>query len=207
MSDLQCPATLLIAGSGDAVRTLGDLRSDDCSPLTDAGRAQVRHLVEKLGTRRIAGVYSSTMLRAVQSGEVASFELGVRQVVTSGLQEFLVGELAAGTDQDPRARQGVDGWLHGGLAATHSGAEDGHAAVTRFKQALEEIADTHRGETVLVFTHAGVTSLAIPRLSVNARDDFAAQRLLPNCAAIAVEVDADGWRIVSWPTSADPVRG
>jgi probable phosphoglycerate mutase len=54
-----------------------------------------------------------------------------------------------------------------------------------------------------VFSHGAVMSLAVPCLSLNVRDDFAAQRFLPSCAAIEVEVDADGWRIVSWPSSAD----
>ena len=73
------------------------------------------------------------------------------------------------------------------------------AVVTRFTKAIEDIADTHRGETVLVLTHGGAMSLAIPRVSVNAGNDVAAQRFLPNCAVAEVEVDADGWRLVSWP--------
>jgi len=85
------------------------------------------------------------------------------------------------------------------LDAGYPGGEDGHTVMKRFKEALEDIADTHRGETVLVFTHSGVMSLVIPMLSVNVRNDLVAQRFLPNCAVAEVEVDADGWRILSWP--------
>jgi probable phosphoglycerate mutase len=147
MSDLQCPATMLIARHGDA--------------------DQVRVLVEQVRPRRVAAVYSSRMDRAVESAELAASELGVRSAEVDGLQESS-GELAV-------------------------------AVLTRFTKAIEGIADVHRGETVLVFAHSGAMSLVIPRLSVNMRNDVAAQRFLSNCAVAEVEVDADGWRLVSWP--------
>src|ERR1035437_9855210 len=61
------------------------------------------------------------------------------------------------------------------------------------------IADTHRGESVLVFTDGAVMSLAIARLSVNVGDHLAGAPNLPRCAVAQVEVDSDGWRLVSWP--------
>jgi probable phosphoglycerate mutase len=79
------------------------------------------------------------------------------------------------------------------------------AVLKRFAKAIEEIADIHRGETVLVFTHSGVMSLVIPRLSVNMRNDLAAQRIPHNCAPVEVEVNADGWRLMSWPGVTDAV--
>ena len=203
MSDLQCPATLLIARHGDADFTVQGVLSDEGGVLTDKGRAQVSDLADTLRPRRIAAVYSSRMERAAQSGELAATELGVKPFAVEGLQELSVGELAGVSDQDPRAQQVFDAWLHGDLAVGCPGAEDGHAVVKRFAKALEEIADTHRGETVLVFTHGGVMSLVIPRLSVNVRNDLAAQRFLPNCVPAEVEVDADGWRILFWPSMTD----
>ena len=76
------------------------------------------------------------------------------------------------------------------------------AVLKRFTKAIEEISDKHRGETVLVFTHGGAMSLAIPRVSMNAGNDVAAQRFLPNCVPAEVEVDSDGWRLLSWPGMA-----
>ena len=73
----------------------------------------------------------------------------------------------------------------------------------RFAEAIGEIADVHRGETVLVFSHGGAMSPAIPRLSVNVGNNLAGQGFLPNCAVAEVEVDADGWRLVSWPGASE----
>jgi 2,3-bisphosphoglycerate-dependent phosphoglycerate mutase len=202
VSGLQCPATLLIARHGDA--GYADDAGSDGGWLTELGRAQVSELVESLRSRRIAAVYSSRMKGAVDSGELAATELGVKPLAVDGLHEFSVGELGGASYLDPRAQRVFDAWLHGDLDAACPGAEDGHVVVKRFRKALQEIADIHRGETVLVFSHGGAMSLTIPRLSVNVRNDLAAQRFLPGCAAAEVEVDADGWRIVSWPGSADP---
>ena len=204
MSDLHCPATLLITRHGDADYPVPGVLSDDGGWLTDKGRAQVSQLVGALRARRVAAVFSSTMERAVQSAELASSELGVPSVVADGLQEFSVGDLAGVSYQDPRAQHVFDGWLHGDLSVGCPGAEDGQAVVQRFKDALEGIADVHRGETVLVFTHGGAMSLVVPRLSANVPHDLVLRRrFLPNCVPAEVAVDADGWRVISWPGTVD----
>jgi len=203
MSDLQCPATFLIARHGHAEYAVPGVLSDDGGALTDKGRDQVRHLVGQVRSRRVAAVYSSQMGRAVESAELAASELGLHSLAVDGLQEFSVGGLAGVSLHDDRAQQVFDAWLRGDLAAACPGAEDGHTVVKRFKGALDEIADRHRGETVLVFTHGGAMSLAIPRLSANLRNDLAAQRFLPSCVAAEIEVDADGWRVVTWPGATD----
>lgn len=158
--------------------------------------------MEQVRGRRIAEVYSSTMPQAVRSAQWAASSLSVRHVVVEGLQELSLGELDGGSYEDLRAHRILEAWLHGDLSAATPGAENARAVVKRFKDAVDAIADTHRGEAVLLFTHGAVMSLAVPLLSVNVRADFVAQRVLPGCAAVEVEVDADGWRIVSWPSAA-----
>lgn len=171
MSDLQCPATILVAGHGEADhqehgdRTAGDGR------LSDLGRAQVGELVEAIRSRRIAAVYTSRVGPAIESGQRVASALGMRSVAVDGLAELTVGDL--------------DG--------------DGHAVVSRFRGALEAIADVHRGETVLVITHGAVMALVVPRVSANVGNMPAAQRLPPSCVPAEIEVDADGWRLMSWP--------
>lgn len=197
---------MLVAWHGDAGYAVDGALSDDGGALTDKGRDQVRQLVEQVRSRRVTAVYSSQMGRAVESAELAAAQLGLRSLVVDGLQEFSVGELAGVSYQDLRAHQVFDAWLQGDLDAGYPGAEHGRAVIERFKEALEAIADTHRGETVLVFTHSGVMSLAVPRLSFNVRNDLVVQRFLPNCVAVEIEVDADGWRVVTWPGATDEAK-
>ena len=115
------------------------------------------------------------MERAVGAGGLAAAERGVRAFSVDGLQELSARPLA----------------------------EDGHAVVSRVRDAVTAIADIHRGERVLVFTHSGVMALVMPRIAASGCNTLAPQRFLPGCVAAEVEVDADGWRVVSWPDSAE----
>ena len=209
MSDLQCPATLLIARHGDAAYPVHGVLSDDGGRLSERGCTQVGELAERLLSRRIAAVYCSHRRQAVESADLAAAHLGVKSFVVNGLQEIsaedLTGDLAGVSHQQPRPHKVFDAWLQGDLDAGYAGGENGHTVIKRFTEAIEEIADTHRGETVLVFTHSGVMSLVIPRFSVNVRSDLAAQRIPPHGAPVEIEVDADGWRVISWPSSSGAV--
>ena len=160
MSDLQCPATFLIA-------------------LPDEGRGQVHRLVEQVRPRRVAAVYSGPMAQAVESAGLAASELGLTPVVVEALDETLAGDLEA---MDESAA--------------------GDPAEVRFRDAVEDLADVHRGETVLLLVH-GEALAWVRRISVNGPSSSARQVLLPRCVPAEVEVDADGWRLKSWPVGSD----
>lgn len=203
MSDLHCPATLLVARHGDADYPHAKVLSDDGGWLTDKGKQQVRDLAQTLAPRRIAAVYTSTLQRAVESGAIAADLLGVESRAVEGLQEFPVGALAGREHDDPELLGIFRAWKAGHLGTFIPGGESGQGALDRYRGALEEIADLHRGEAVLVFSHGGVMSFALPRMSRNVRNDLAAQLFLPNCAAAEISIDADDIAVVSWPGSAD----
>jgi 2,3-bisphosphoglycerate-dependent phosphoglycerate mutase len=169
MSDLQCPATLLVALHGEATSAgpeIGGVRADRYGPLTGRGRQQVSHLVEQVRPRRVAAVYSSGVGQAVESAARAASELGLRHIVVDEIGDDEVHDLARG----------------------------------RFRDALEAVADVHRGETVLVFVHGEVLAW-VPGISVNGRNTAVTPDPLPFCVAAEVEVDSDGWRLVSWPST------
>ena len=73
------------------------------------------------------------------------------------------------------------------------GAESGREVIDRFRDALETIADQHRGEQVLVFTHGAIMSLVVPHLSYNVRDDLAYLQFIPNAVPARVEGGDEGW--------------
>jgi len=203
VSDLQCPATLLVARHGDAAYPIRGVLTDEGGTLTDLGRSQAAALAESVRPRRIAAVYTSAMSRAVSTGQIAAASLGVRADVVPGLQEFSVGELSGLPYDDPRPQQVFDAWVDGDLDAAIPGGESGLQIVERYEAALASIADLHRGETVVVISHGGVMSLVLPRLADNTPNDLARNRFLPNCAAAELSVDGDGWAMLHWPGSRD----
>ena len=203
MSDLFCPATLLVARHADAEYGHPHRLSDEGGWLTDKGREQARALAQSLHDRRVARVFTSTMQRAVESAAVAAQVLGVGVVEVDGLQEFSVGALAGRELDDPELEAVYTAWRHGDLERSVPGGESGEQVVARYREALQEIADLHRGETVLVFSHGGAMSFVLPWIATPVRTDLVELEFLPNCAPAEVEVDADGYRVLSWPGTAD----
>ena len=203
MSDLHCPATLLIARHGDAEYGHPSVLSDEGGWLSDKGIEQTKALAQSLADRRVAAVYTSTLARAIQSGCGRGEVLGVDAQAVDGLEEFSVGALAGRPHDDPELQSIFMAWVHGDLRRRIPGGVNGEEVLARYREALLSIADQFRGETVLVFSHGGVMSFVLPRISGNLRDDLAAAKFLPNCAVAEVSVDGDGFEVRSWPGSTD----
>jgi broad specificity phosphatase PhoE len=199
MSDLHCAATLLVARHGDAEYGHPSVLSDEGGWLSELGREQVRTLAESLSGRSVARVHTSPLQRAVESGALAA-EV---PVVVPGLEEFSVGALAGRAHDDPELRSVFKAWMHGDLGRFIPGGETGATVVARYREALLSIADQHRGETVLVFSHGGVMSFVLPRIDGPVRADLAAAAFLPNCGVAEVAVDGDGFAVRCWPGSVD----
>lgn len=197
MTDLQCAARVFVARHGEADYE-SELLSDAGGWLTTLGREQARVLAESVADERIARVWTSDMSRAVQTGEIVAARLGVDVVVRKGLREFAVGDAAGTTgDPDPFAET-FAAWLDGDLAARIPGAESGTEVVARYEAVLDEIADHHRGEAVLVVSHGGVMCMALSALARNLTLSHSRDLPMPNGGVVAVEADADGWVARSW---------
>jgi len=200
---LHCPATLFIARHGDAEYD-GDRRvmSDEGGRLSETGRVQVTECAHEIADQKLAMVYSSPMQRALESGRLAAEVLDIGHRTLDGLVEIRVGERAGQPWSDPLTREVYAAWHAGHLDARIPGAESGREVIDRFRDALETIADQHRGEQVLVFTHGAIMSLVVPHLSHNVRDDLAYLQFIPNAVPARVEGGDEGWRVLTWPGSA-----
>ncbi|XVX21381.1 histidine phosphatase family protein [Actinomycetota bacterium] len=200
---LHCDATLLVARHGDADYPHAHVLSDDGGFLTQLGLEQVERLARAVQERRIAAIYTSRLERAIESGRVAGALLGLEPRQLDGLEEFPVGDLAGRPHDDPEYAAVLTSWVEGDLDARIPGSESGAEALARYREALQHIADLHRGETVLVLSHGGVMSFVIPRLSANVRSDLAALRFLPNAAPAEVAIGDEGWQVLHWPGTPD----
>jgi broad specificity phosphatase PhoE len=200
VSDLQCPARILVARHGEAAYSRPDVLLDEGGWLTERGREQAAELGERLRGERVSAVYTSTLERARQTGAIVASALSLAGGAVDGIQEFSVGALAGQSGDEPSARETYLAWLAGDLERRWPGAEKGTEVVSRFVAAVDAIADRHRGETVVVVSHGGVMTLAIPNTATNVRAALAQDAVIPNCAVAELAVDADGWRLVgSWP--------
>lgn len=197
MTDLQCAARVFVARHGEADYET-ELLTGHGGSLTALGREQSRRLGESLAGERVSRVWTSSLSRAVQTAEIAAAVLGCGVTVREGLREFGVGVHAGAPVEPDPFRPTLDRWLDGDLDARIEGAECGTDVVARMTEVLEEIADLHRGEAVLVVSHGGAMCTAVPALAGNLNARFPVDRSLPNTGVIAMEVDDAGWRARSW---------
>lgn len=197
MSDLQCPARIFLARHAEAEYETEQLR-DQGGSLTRRGRQQARALGEGLRAERIAHVWSSSLARAVQTAELAAGVLGVDVTVREGLREFVVadhiGSRADETPFDPV----LDRWVAGDLTAAIPGGETGEEIATRVLRVIEEVADRHRGESVLVIGHGCAIFTALEVIAPGRAPAID----MRNCASYLLERDADGWQVTPW--NGDP---
>lgn len=203
MSGLQCPARILVCRHGEAAYSRSDVLTEEGGELTALGRRQADALGARVAQERVAAVYTSTLARAQETGERLGSLLGLASSAVAGVQEFAIGEFVGRPVGDRGAAEVYRRWVDGDLSVGCPGAETGAEIVDRFASAVDALADRHRGEAIVLVSHGGVMSLAITHHALNASPTLVHQHLLPNCAVVTVEVDADGWRLVGpWPGPA-----
>jgi probable phosphoglycerate mutase len=192
MSDLYCPATFIVARHAKAA-FVEDWFSDEGGSLTPQGRDQAAELADSLRGRRVAAVFSSDVSRSVQTAEIAAARLGVAVTARKSLREVYIGALLGQSFDVGRIHAVTDQWYAGSLDTRFDGGESGTEVVDRHRAQLEEIADLHRGETVLVVGHQTALGIVVPTLVQNASSTPTRDDELPNCATVELDLDADGW--------------
>ncbi len=209
MTGLHCPATILLVRHGESEGNIAHRLTAAVpgEPLTERGRAQVAALAQRLRDRKISQVYASPLLRAQQTGQMFAEAFGVAMTTTDGVREFSMGRCDGSQADEDWAH--IDAtflrWLDGDLSAEVDGGESGAAVVSRFRESLQEIADMHRGETVVVVSHGGTMCLAVPRCATDVASDYARAHPMPNCGVAEISIGDHAWSLEQWP--GDPDRG
>ena len=190
MSDLQCPFRVYLARHG-AAEFETELFINHGGSLTTAGRAQARDLGKGLRAERIAHVYCSPLSRAVQTAELAAAVLGVEVTVREGLVEVALGEALGTPVADGAFDEVMEAWVAGDVAAMVPSSESALEIAARVQAVLDDLADRHRGEAVLVVSHAAalVATLAVLAFRPGRSSH------VENCERFLLERDVDGWRL------------
>ncbi|HSI97008.1 MAG TPA: histidine phosphatase family protein [Gaiellaceae bacterium] len=158
-------------------------------PLNATGRAQAAELAELLADHRPTIVYSSPLLRALETAEIVADRLRAPVRTSESLLEVDVGSWSGLTRAEVEARfpEGYRRWFAHG-----HGWDDGETyeeLEARVVSGLISIAALHHGERLLAVTHGGPIRSA---LAAAAGLDFGQVRrsiaFLENCAAVSVAV-------------------
>ena len=146
---------------------------DDKYPLTPKGRLQAEQLAEQLAGVSIAAIYSSPLLRALQTAEIIGQKFNLRPLTNEGLREVYVGgyeNLSYGAEDAWRINDVFDvqaKWLTGedpyGRAA---GGENYFEVKDRWLNDFIGLVSWQHSDddTVLGIAHAGVLAVTLPLL-------------------------------------------
>jgi broad specificity phosphatase PhoE len=197
VSSLMCPSTLIVARHGDAAY-VDEVFSDEGGTLTADGRAQSTELADAVRGRRVAHVWCSDSARAVQTAEIVAGRVGVGVTTRKALREIHVGQLHGQPFSIPAICEVTDHWFRGDLDVAFPGGESGAEVVARYAETLAEIADVHRGETVVVITHQTASCIALPSLARNVTPAYADRHRLDNGESAELVIDGDDWALTRW---------
>jgi broad specificity phosphatase PhoE len=138
-------------------------------------------------------VYTSDVSRSVQTGEIAAAVLGVGVTARRSLREVFIGDLLGQPFDVRRIHEVSRRWHDGDLAARFPGGESGSEVVDRYREELEEIADQHNGETVLVVGHQTALGIVVPTLTGRRVPGWAEHDGPPDTGRVELLRGADGW--------------
>ncbi len=172
-------------------------------PLTEKGRRQARALAERLSGASIRRIYCSPVLRAVQTAEILSDQLGVAFAVEDALREFDVGLLEGKSDQASwdLFRQLMEAWLkRGEWDRRIEGGESFVDIRDRFVPFVESLV---RRESLLaggiaLVGHGGTYRCMLPLVFSNIDFEFPARHGLDNAGVIVGMPSSQGLVCLSW---------
>ncbi|WP_322658230.1 histidine phosphatase family protein [Streptomyces justiciae] len=168
--------------------------------LTELGRQQAAVAARALAGEPISQVYSSTALRARQTGQALATAFRVPFRAMPELVEMGIGRHEGSSDPGVR-RQTADvlrAWVVDGcLERQVADGESGFDVVGRVTAAFRRIAAQHSGETVAVVGHVAGLTVALGRLCSLGAAVWGTP--LPHAQPFLIEGDGSGWRCLSWP--------
>ena len=128
-------------------------------PLNDTGRWQARRLALALADETIDAVYSSDLLRALETAQAVAAAGSGRAIVTdTGLRERGFGEFEGLTFNEIEARwpEQSERWRKRDPAYGPAGGEVLADFYTRCVATVTRLAGAHPGQTIAVVAHGGV---------------------------------------------------
>lgn len=171
-------------------------------PLTEKGKHQARDLVQKLAPIGIDQIFSSPLMRAVQTSEIVAEAFQLSLKTTDALREYDTGVLEGTSDAAGwKIDEGViHTWVGGKWATRIEGGESLFDMRLRFVPFIEKLGREHgeSSENILLVSHGGLYRHMLPLVLLNIDPDYALNHPIRNTAIIVGEYTSKGLVCVEW---------
>lgn len=152
---------VIIVRHGETLWNIKGIRQGHLdSPLTESGVAQASALGERIKRERSSALYSSDLGRAVQTAKMIAELTGHEIFTDARLRERHLGIFQGLSADEMKQKHPEEYRLNRSLSPDYviPGGESIVQQVARNIACLNEIAEKHLGETIVVVTHGGVLS-------------------------------------------------
>ena len=139
---------------GNAERRFG---GHSPTPLSELGHRQAEATARALSNERVTAVYSSDLLRAVQTAEPLARATGLEITRTASLRERSVGLMEGLTFEEAAAAHPEEyaALLRRDFEHVLAGGESYRQLLDRAAAQLDRAIEHHRGGTLALFSHTG----------------------------------------------------
>lgn len=157
------PTRLLLIRHGETEANVADRwQGWSDAPLTQRGWRQIRRVAEALADKPLSVIYSSPLGRAKQTAQAIAEAHNLPVRVHDALKEYHVGDLEGMPNTEVQRQYGelIDR-LVDDPDVRIPGGESIREFHDRISQAIDEIRNSHVGETVAVVAHGGVIAVTL----------------------------------------------
>ncbi len=185
---------------------------DDGFPLTDDGRIQAKMAARHLKLRNIRKIYTSPILRARETSQIVSSDLGIKSQLLDEIREFHVGELEGQLIQGEAERaflELVKSWIDGRIDEKIPNGESHREVIDRFWKAMNTVVRECPEGEVLAVSHGGFLSMTLPFVcnGIDPKSFFSRSGIsITNCAITTVKAQRDNGslslELVDWANAS-----
>ena len=187
---------------GESEANIQHVISNYASPfgLTELGRQQAHVLADRLKEMPITTMYSSPVLRAMDTADILYQALDLPYRVTEALREYNCGVLEGKSDEESWRlhRQFYEDWtLHHDYLSKPEGGESFEDIRKRFLPFIESV-KRNSEDHILLVGHGGLFHLMLPLVLTNIDNDFVRSHGIGHTECIIAELHTNGFVCQQW---------
>lgn len=173
-------------------------------PLTQKGRQQASLLARTLQGQSISRIYSSPVLRAIETTVILANHLGVEYEVTEALREYDLGDLEGRSDEKVWElwQELFDNWTKRQLWEKRApGGENFHEVQGRFVPFIKSLLQRHQDTdtNLLCVGHGGLYWVMLPLVLKNIDKDFVLEHpTFGYATTVVAQLRSDGLVCLEW---------